>query len=292
MTWRLEVDHVTEYRYERPVVASYNEARVTPLDTPSQSVVDTSLVVSPRAEVFAYRDYWGSLVHAFDLHEPHDALVVRSRAVVETALAPTSGPGGGDDREGQEANALRWEDLRPGSAQDRFYELLAPCTLVTPLDFAEVAVTVRSDCPSPAEAAAQAVEWAHSALEYVPGSTSVTTTASQAWRGGRGVCQDFTHLALGALRAIGVPARYVSGYFYPKAEGALGVSVVGEGHAWVEAWTGGWTAYDPTNLVEVGERHIVVARGRDYSDVAPLRGIYNGPSSSSARVEVVLTCRW
>jgi transglutaminase-like putative cysteine protease len=289
LTWRIEVNHVTDYRYERPVVASYNEARVTPLDTPSQSVVDANLAVSPRAEVFAYRDYWGSLVHAFDLHEPHGALVVTSRAVVETGLGLTTGAGA--DRDGRLPEAASWEDLRSAATEDRFYEFLAPCPLVSPLDFAEVAAAIRAACADPAEAAARAVEWARSQLEYASKSTGVTTTATQAWSGGRGVCQDFTHVTLGVLRAIGVPARYVSGYFYPKPAGTIGAHVVGESHAWVEAWTAGWTAYDPTNLVEVGERHIVVARGRDYSDVAPLRGVYSGPAGSSACVEVVLTRR-
>ena len=291
MTWRLEINHVTNYRYERPVVASYNEARVTPLATPSQRVVEANLSVSPRAEVFAYRDYWGALVHAFDLHEPHDALVVTSSAVVETGLALTAGDGTAGDRDSRRPMTVRWEDLRSAGTEDRFYEFLAPCPLVSPLDFAEVAEAIRAACAEPGQAVTETVEWARSQLEYAGGSTSVTTAATQAWKGGRGVCQDFAQLTLGVLRAMGVPARYVSGYFYPKTTGAIGVQVAGESHAWVEVWTAGWTAYDPTNLVEVGERHIVVARGRDYTDVAPLRGVYSGPAGSSAGVEVVLTRR-
>ncbi len=99
------------------------------------------------------------------------------------------------------------------------------------------------------------------------------------------------HLSLAVLRAMGIPARYDSGYFHPDASGAIGVKVLGESHAWIETWTGEWRGYDPTNLLPVGERHAVVARGRDYADVAPLRGIYNGPPGSSSEVTVELTRR-
>ena len=117
------------------------------------------------------------------------------------------------------------------------------------------------------------------------------TSAVEAWHAGRGVCQDYAHISLAVLRAMGVPARYVPGYFYPKAEGTVGAKVIGESHAWVEAWTGDWAPYDPTNRVSVGERHVIVARGRDYSDVSPLRGIYSGPAGSSAEVTVELMRR-
>jgi transglutaminase-like putative cysteine protease len=119
----------------------------------------------------------------------------------------------------------------------------------------------------------------------------VGTSAVEAWHAGRGVCQDYAHISLAVLRAMGVPARYVPGYFYPKAEGTVGAKVIGESHAWVEAWTGDWAPYDPTNRVSVGERHVIVARGRDYSDVSPLRGIYSGPAGSSAEVTVELVRR-
>ncbi len=133
-------------------------------------------------------------------------------------------------------------------------------------------------------------EWAHGELEYAPGATHAHTSAVEAWRAGSGVCQDFAHLSLAVLRAMGIPARYVSGYFYPKAVPSVGAKVLGESHAWVEVWTGDWRGYDPTNALPVEERHVVVAHGRDYSDVAPLRGIYSGPSASSTEVTVELTC--
>jgi transglutaminase-like putative cysteine protease len=103
------------------------------------------------------------------------------------------------------------------------------------------------------------------------------------------VCQDFAHLVLAALRGVGVPARYVSGYLYPEDEAPVGHTVVGQSHAWVEAWTGDWFGVDATNGRPVGDHHVIVARGRDYADVTPLKGVYHGPPSESPGVQVELT---
>jgi len=86
-----------------------------------------------------------------------------------------------------------------------------------------------------------------------------------------------------------MPARYVSGYLHPSPSAAIGDSVVGQSHAWVEWWVGRWTAFDPTNGVPVGERHVVVGRGREYGDVPPLKGVYAGPKSTGQGVEVTIT---
>ena len=131
--------------------------------------------------------------------------------------------------------------------------------------------------------------WLSEVMEYVPGATGVHTRASQAWEVRKGVCQDFAHIAVGVLRAIGVPARYVSGYLLPRSDAPVGESVAGESHAWIEWWAGSWRAWDPTNGRVVGPEHVVVARGRDYDDVPPLKGIYSGPSGGELFVGVEFT---
>ena len=133
-----------------------------------------------------------------------------------------------------------------------------------------------------------ALEAVRSQIAYEPGATTVSTTAGQAWAAGRGVCQDFTHAMLSILRALQIPARYVSGYLHTEAE-ALGKTVIGESHAWVEYWDHGWHAVDPTNNRAVGAAHVVVARGRDYGDVPPLKGIYAGGRSGGLGVTVEIT---
>ena len=135
-------------------------------------------------------------------------------------------------------------------------------------------------------------EWASHAIRYQYGVTGYTTPAAMALHLGKGVCQDYTHLALAILRALGLPARYVSGYLYPitgSTTSSVGTTTIGESHAWVEFWAGDWVAADPTGLVAVAERHIVVARGRDYADVRPLSGVYHGPPAESLGVKVELT---
>jgi transglutaminase-like putative cysteine protease len=284
VTWRLQISHVTRYRYDRPVSASYNEARLTPMSTPGQLVIETEVAVRPTVQLFCFTDYWGALVHAFDVHNPHQSLLVTARSVVETGpVGPTV------DVSGKHA---AWGDLARTEVADRFYEFLAPSRFVEPdEDLSRVTQELRLGCATPDEAVLTTVDWVHSQLEYGAGATHVHTSAVEAWRAGQGVCQDFAHLSLAVLRGMGIPARYVSGYFYPDAGGAVGARVTGESHAWVEAWTGAWAGHDPTNRVGVAERHVLVARGRDYADVAPVRGIYSGPSGSSTEVTVELERR-
>lgn len=277
MSWRLEIRHTTAYSYDRPVLASYNEARVTPATTSGQAVIEAELDIKPASVLFRYIDYWGTTVHAFDLHDPHASLTVTGSAIVETGAgnrAPSA--------------RLRWGELGAPAVADRFYELLAPSRYVDPGAFSDVALAIRSECATPARALPAVTEWVHDQLGYQPGLTHADTSAVEAWKAGLGVCQDFSHLSIGVMRAMGVPARYVSGYFYPGTGAEVGATVTSESHAWAEAWLGGWVALDPTNRVRVGERHVVVARGRDYADVAPLRGIYSGPPGSSTKVAVEL----
>lgn len=103
------------------------------------------------------------------------------------------------------------------------------------------------------------------------------------------MCQDFVQLAIALLRTMGIPARYASGYLHPQADAQIGDTVHGESHAWCEAWTGDWRPFDPTNAVAIGERHVLVARGRDYRDVPPLKGIVSGAPSTTPAVSVELT---
>jgi len=126
-------------------------------------------------------------------------------------------------------------------------------------------------------------------MTYQFGVTEVHSTAAEAWKEKKGVCQDITHLVLGALRSVGIPARYVSGYLHPSLEAVVGETVRGESHAWVEWFAGSFVGHDPTNDRDISDRHVIVGRGRDYTDVPPIRGVYDGPKTSEHRVDVHLT---
>lgn len=280
MSWRLAVRHCTGYDYSTPVRASYNEARMTPATGRGQHTLESRLDITPGSRPLRYVDYWGTAVDAFDVHVPHTQLVVASVSVVETAgpLDPIHGVG--------------WEAVTNPQVADRHAELLAPSRYVS-LEpaVADAAAEIAAELP-PVEAGLRAAEWAHGQLDYEPGHTGVHTTSAQARALGKGVCQDYTHLTLAILRSMGLASRYVSGYLYPSAEGtdvSVGATTSGESHAWVEFWAGDWVPADPTSLAAVGERHVVVARGRDYADVRPLSGVYHGPPAQSLGVTVELT---
>ncbi|HVF13283.1 MAG TPA: transglutaminase family protein [Acidimicrobiales bacterium] len=277
MTWRIAITHTTGYRYTREVTSSYNEARITPISNDRQLVLESEVEVSPSAVAFRYWDYWGTLVHAFDIHVPHIELSVTGTSVVETS-------GRADPRN----ETVSWADLDRPDLRDRFAEVLAPTTLVPLDDDVRAAADPFRKERTPAAACEAAVEWVKDRLRYEKGTTDVTTPAPDVLRQGSGVCQDFAHVTLALLRAAGLPARYVSGYLHPHEEADLGTALVGESHAWIEAWTGDWQAYDPTNGV-VAERHVVVGRARDYTDLSPLHGIYHGGPAEALGVSVALT---
>jgi transglutaminase-like putative cysteine protease len=141
----------------------------------------------------------------------------------------------------------------------------------------------------PHEAVIAAAEWAQSELDYVPGTTGVHSSALDSLREGKGVCQDFAHLTLALLRSMGIPSRYVSGYLHPQRKPAVGQTVDGQSHAWIQAWTGAWWNFDPTNDKEINEQYVSVGVGRDYADVTPLKGIYSGGGSTDLDVVVEIT---
>jgi transglutaminase-like putative cysteine protease len=126
-------------------------------------------------------------------------------------------------------------------------------------------------------------------MQYVRGATLVSSTAQEAWDESKGVCQDLTHVTIALLRSAGIPSRYVSGYLHSDPDAAVGETILGESHAWVEYFQGEWRGVDPTNGGDVGLRHVTVAKGREYGDVPPLKGIYHGDPSSALGVVVEVT---
>ena len=268
---RLRIVHTTTLTYEGPVRVSFNEARLTPLTTPEQTALDSRVEVSPTASLTRYWDYWGTHVTAFDLHARHDSLVTTGTSLVET-----------DRRvETDHRRSATWEDLRAAPLVDLHAEFMAQTsrTVPPPDGFAD-SVRELTAGADPREAAHRICSWIHDEVKYVPGATGVHALAQESWDQRSGVCQDLAHLVLSGLRVLGIPSRYVSGYLHPRRDPELGVEVAGESHAWIDFFDGAWTGWDPTNDIAVGNRHVVVARARDYSDVSPLQGVYSGPKST------------
>ncbi|OMC51606.1 hypothetical protein A5742_01365 [Mycolicibacterium fortuitum] len=275
--WRLRVVHSTGYAYKSAVTASFNEARLTPRSDSRQNVILNRVETIPATRSYRYVDYWGTAVTAFDLHAPHTELEVSGSSVVETEIAE------------KPEEMVGWDDLRTETVIDRFDEVLSP-THYTPHSkrIARVGQRIAKD-HDPFEAVGKVAQWVRSELDYVSGTTGVHSSGLDALREGKGVCQDFAHLSLIMLRSMGIPARYVSGYLHPKRDAVVGDTIDGQSHAWIQAWTGGWWHYDPTNDTEINEQYVSVGVGRDYSDVAPLKGIYSGEGSTDLDVIVEVT---
>jgi transglutaminase-like putative cysteine protease len=275
--WRMRVVHTTGYAYKSSATASYNEARLTPRSNTRQNVILNRVETVPATRSYRYIDYWGTAVTAFDLHAPHTELTVTSSSVVET------------ERPEPPVEKVTWEDLQSQGVIDRFDEVLRPSEY-TPASKRIAGVGRRiTKLHDPQDAVVAAAQWARSELDYIPGTTGVHSSGLDALEKGRGVCQDFAHLSLMLLRGMGIPGRYVSGYLHPKREAVVGKTVEGRSHAWLQAWTGGWWNYDPTNDTEITEQYVSVGVGRDYADVSPLKGIYSGQGATDLDVIVEIT---
>jgi transglutaminase-like putative cysteine protease len=276
-TSRLTIRHVTGFVYDGFAESSYNEARMTPLSSPRQDVLEATISTSPHASQLTYRDYFGSAVTAFDLHDRHSQLEVTATALVEVTAIEHEKP------------ALNLIDLRDEKIVDEYAEYLSSTSRTElPLKLhQELASRVSGDDID--ELVGRVSHMVSERVSYVAGSTHVTTTAIESWSQKSGVCQDLSHLMIAFLRGQGVPARYVSGYLHPRVDAALGETVVGQSHAWVEYFCGAWVGFDPTNGNDIGLSHVVVAKGRDYGDVPPLKGIYHGAASRALGVTVEIT---
>jgi transglutaminase-like putative cysteine protease len=272
------IRHVTGFNYDGVADSSYNEARMTPPTSSRQRVVDSAIVVHPFAVQTTYRDYFGTIVTTFDLQERHHRLQVVAEATVETLAQPAS------------QLDLSLAALQDHATSDQFAEYLASTPRTTmSSDVMEELRAVVASRERVEDVVYTVTNWVRDRVAYVRGVTRVSSTAQEVWEQREGVCQDLTHVTIALLRRLGIPARYVSGYLYSKDDAEVGEKVVGESHAWVEYFAGEWRGIDPTNGGPIGLHHVVVAKGREYGDVPPLKGIYHGDSSSAIGVVVEIT---
>jgi transglutaminase-like putative cysteine protease len=277
---RLRIKHMTGFKYGGEVTASYNEARMLPTSGDGQLVLYSNLEILPMSAHHTYLDYWGSRVSSFEILTPHRELALTATSLVE--VRPRDHP----------QHEVSWADLGVAAELAIEYVEQRKQTKRTepPAEVVALARTIAESTDDPCEAALAICVKIGESVEYMQGVTGVHTTAAEAWTHRKGVCQDIAHLALGALRSVGIPARYVSGYLHPKPNAGIGETVAGESHAWVEWFCGDqWRGFDPTNQIAIGDRHVAVGRGRDYNDVPPLRGVYAGPFKSVLFVTVEIT---
>lgn len=276
----LRATHTTAYEYATPACESHNEVRLMPLDNGVQRLVDFQIEVNPDTPIFSYEKPGGS-VHHFGIRAPHDHLVIRAVATVETFLT--------NPYEGLNLIHDDFEFYRSEAVRQAYAEYLSPSPYITASTGArEIAELALRDSPASAATFLLGLgQLLNSTLAYDPDATHVHSTLEEVIEGKAGVCQDFSHLMIACARSQGIPARYVSGYLYVEKddEGIRGEEAT---HAWVECLMpdGNWAGFDPTNNLMSSDHYIKVHVGRDYSDVTPTKGVYVGTPATRLDVKV------
>ena len=259
---QMYIRHETRYRYDRPVKYSVQSLHLTPRRDLSQRALSWTIAAPGRR--LEQIDAYGNIAHLLTLEEPHREIRIIVHGVVDIA-----------DTESRQDDG----PLSP-------LAYLAPTQLTMPNDelkaFAQCALSQAKDPRGRAQALAEAV---FGAVRYKSGTSDVQDSAAVAFKSGEGVCQDHAHVFIAAARAIGMPARYVSGYLY------TGDANEAASHAWVDAWLGpeiGWQSYDVTHQRPAVRTYCRLAVGRDYLDAAPVRGMRQGGGGEKMEANVLV----
>jgi len=265
---RIRISHATTYRYETPPTGVTQLLRLTPRNHDGQYVVDWRIDISDDCILHQHNDAFGNITHSFTAEGPFDKLSIKVDGEVETQ--DTNGLVNGAVERFPPALFLRETDLTHADAAIS--------------EFAEAArVSVGKDVDTLA-LLHELLNGLNREITFDTSPTVVATTAAEAFRLRRGVCQDLTHIFIAAARQLGIPARYIGGHFYR----ADGVTAQDAGHAWVEAYIEnlGWVGFDPTNGISTTDAHVRVAAGLDYLGSAPVRGARYGGSGETLNVAV------
>lgn len=273
--------HLTRYTYEHPVSQCVSEARLTPRTLPGQKLLESGVSIEPSPDVLERRfDYFGNEVVAFSIFHQHESFVTTSSSLVEVNPQPRA-----------TLPAISWEEARdhltahPDDDSLVAYEFTFDSPFVaTGPELEKYARPTFSPGRKLVDAVQELSHRIYKEFLYRPKATTIDMPLIEVLEKRQGVCQDFTHVMIGALRSLRLSARYVSGYLksgskYQGAEAS---------HAWVSAFIPGfgWLDLDPTNDMIPGEGHITLALGRDYADVTPVKGIALGGGSQTVEVEV------
>jgi transglutaminase-like putative cysteine protease len=287
---RYSISHKTTYEYNNLVSVSHHVIRLQPRTRSYQHNLKYQLDAEPLpARVDSHQDYFGNHLSFVAIEGPHRRLVVSSQCQVEVLTKPAVAP----------ADSPPWETVRELCRGDAYNSAVEACEFAFPSplipvrpDFAQYAAPAFSAGRPFLEATIELMRRIHHDFKFDPAATTIATPLEQVFRERRGVCQDFAHLQIACLRALGLPARYVSGYLETvPPPGRLKLVGTDSSHAWIQIWCGAgeWIDLDPTNNLLPADRHITVAWGRDFADVSPLRGVLVGSGSHRLKVAVDVT---
>lgn len=285
---RYRISHTTTYEYESQVSVCYNLTRLTPLTDDKQRCLSTVFDVDPVPQAMRrHVDAFGNQVNYFEISRPHRKLRITAVSDVEVS-SQTQQELFEDD--------MAWDDVvagvRAGKGEGTILvrDFCLPSPLVPPVDgVREYALASFLPGRPVIDATHDLMQRIYREFKYDPSFTTISTPLQQVLEHKKGVCQDFSHLAIACLRSIGLPARYVSGYIETlPPEGQEKLQGADASHAWFSVYTpdNGWIDFDPTNNMVRGDQHITVAHGRDFADVTPLKGVVYGGGSHELAVAV------
>jgi transglutaminase-like putative cysteine protease len=284
------VRHRTRYAYASRVTFARCVLRLTPSSSATQTVIESSLTVTPGpSQRFERTGPFGETATTVLIETPHTALVIEAHSRVDVNTPPNR-LNFGEPWESVRSRGLETADLGSEGPASFIYPSVRAPMVNAITDYARASFPRGRGI---VEATTDLMGRMHADFAYDTRATDVRTPPAVAFAARRGVCQDFAHIMICGLRGLGLPARYVSGYLRtlpppgrPRLEGADAT------HAWVSVWCGeeqGWIGFDPTNDMVVQDEHIVLALGRDYADVAPIDGIILAPGKQTLEVEVDVT---
>jgi transglutaminase-like putative cysteine protease len=273
----LSILHRTTFTYAGKAHDSFNEVRLRPIDDAFQKCVNFDLRLEPTATPQEYSDFYGNTIHYFDIADAHTKLVVEAQSLVQTTP--------NDDR--PRVPSVSSSDLERSAEREMFAEFYTSSHYV-PLEVElwreaqDALVEGRADVWNEVCRLGRHI---YRTFAYRPKTTGVNTRANDALKLRMGVCQDFAHVHLGLCRSLGIPARYVSGYFFNTTRRPREIEA---SHAWIEAYVPGfgWAAFDATHDRPADDRYVKVAVGRDYADIRPINGTYRGAPTRSLKVDV------
>ncbi len=284
------VTHTTEYLYHQSVSLCHNIARIIMRDTDEQHCKTAEISISPQPDVLnEYHDFYGNKVLYFAIQQEHKSLKVSVQTMVEKRKDSSLMMNLYGDTPWEEARKLI---MHAGTEnyEARQYIPFTEITLATP---EIIAYTLESFIPGRSifDASQNLMNRIFRDFEYKPGFTTIATPLQYVLKERKGVCQDFAHLAISCIRSVGLPARYISGYLETIApEGKEKLTGADASHAWFAVYIpqSGWIEFDPTNNVLPGDQHLTIGWGRDYDDVAPLKGVIlsSGPHRLKVAVDV------
>lgn len=281
------ISHKSHYHYASPASESFMEARLYPPSNRRQTVRDRGLTIEPTCEVTHYTDYFGNTVEEFSIVHRHDELALTAHCLVETH--PPEVPAEALDITISEARQI-YRGFRL-----KLFDFLQPSQAVqVGRKVYQIANRLVKASGELGPTLLEIMHWVHHHFTYKANVTDVNTTVEEALALRKGVCQDFAHVMLAILRSAEIPARYVVGYIETERQrraaqrGERRLIGAAESHAWVEAGlpNGDWLPLDPTNDVLAGERHVIVATGRDFHDTSPTRGVFKGAGKTRLKASV------